>query len=192
MTAELDVEGDIGRDFWIHEASAVSPGAKSGPEGSALGRAALRAAVEPSGPVGDDPEAFRHRRTAVSLGHCRRSAGLDPVDTSLGRIRSRAPRRSALVVWSSLRSREARVTKPEKRPRGPQHRRCRDSCERESRPGSLAAIFRTRLMATAKAIIFALPGFRISPGTFGGACAKPGRADARVPRRSRKRRTLTT
>jgi hypothetical protein len=47
-------------------------------------------------------------------------------------------------------------------------------------------------MATAKAITFALPGFRISPGTFGGPCAKPGRADARVPRRSRKRRTLTT
>ncbi|MFZ0972488.1 MAG: hypothetical protein WAN22_09690 [Solirubrobacteraceae bacterium] len=35
-------------------------------------------------------------------------------------------------------------------------------------------------MATAKAITFALPGFRISPGTFGSACAKPGRADARV------------
>ncbi len=31
-------------------------------------------------------------------------------------------------------------------------------------------------MATAKVITFALPGFRISPGTFGSACAKPGRA----------------
>jgi hypothetical protein len=149
--------------------------------------------VEASPPALRSAEAAVRSRGSPAATEQRRRAG-GPSDAAPLRSRGfdRAPRVDRGHRLSPLRSRDARVTKPEKRPRAPQHRRCRDSRERESRPGSLAAIFRTRLMATAKVIIFALPGFRISPGTFGGACAKPGRADARVPQRSRKRRTLTT
>ncbi len=75
----------------------------------------------------------------------------------------RRARRTAAIAASLLRSRDARMTKPESDPADRNIGACRDSCERDSRPRSLAAMFRTWLMATAKAIIFMLPGFRISP-----------------------------
>ena len=87
----------------------------------------------------------------------------------------------------------ARVTKPEKRSRRPQHRRLSRSVRTRKPRGQPRGQFRTRLMATAKARSSSCSQTsRSRLSTFGGACAKPARVHARVLRRPRKRRTLTT
>ena len=72
------------RDCRIHEPAATSSAETSGSVGLSFGRPASSSSAVPAAPLvrRQRAEACRRSRTAVSLGHRRCSAGLDPDDSS--------------------------------------------------------------------------------------------------------------